>query len=313
MAKENLLISFSGGRTSAMMTKYLLDNKSDQYNFTVVFANTGHERQATLNFIKRCDDEFGFNTIWVEGVTDEKFGIGMKSKVINYDTAYCNYKKNGIDPFEAVIKKHGISNVNTPHCSREMKKCTIRAFMRDFKGHKKVDYQTALGIRTDEPKRLDWNKKKKDKILYFAELGNITKEKVNEFWSKQTFDLQLKSYEGNCILCWKKSDRKLFTIIQEGLLSNDKELLLEIEWLTHIEQTYGKYVPETRKHQDKNNHSYFFMKNRSIEDLIDESYHLNLLDFAKDESTLIESAKQLSLWNYDLDSNGGCVESCEAF
>lgn len=311
--KEKLLISFSGGRTSAMMTKYLLDNHSDKYDFTVVFANTGHERQKTLDFVKKCDDEFNFNTIWVEGITNEKFGNGVGAKIVNYETAYCNYKKNGIDPFESVIAKHGITNVDTPHCSREMKKCTIRAFMRDIMGHKKVDYHVALGIRSDEPKRLDWKKAKREKILYFAALGNIKKEGVNEFWAKQSFDLEIKSYEGNCILCWKKSDRKLFTIIQEGLTANDPELLAEIEWLMDMEKKYGNYVPETRMKQSKGNKAFFFNKQRSITDIIDESYDLDIIDFAKDESNLLETAKQLSMWNYELDTNNGCVNSCEAF
>jgi len=63
---SNLLISFSGGRTSAMMTKYLLENYKDKYNMIVVFANTGKERKETLDFVNMCDKEFGFNCVWVE-------------------------------------------------------------------------------------------------------------------------------------------------------------------------------------------------------------------------------------------------------
>lgn len=41
--RQKFNISFSGGRTSGYMTKLLLDNWSDRYDFIVTFANTGLE------------------------------------------------------------------------------------------------------------------------------------------------------------------------------------------------------------------------------------------------------------------------------
>lgn len=61
--KEKYQISFSGGRTSAYMTKMLIDNLGDVYDFIVTFANTGLEDEKTLQFVKNCDDYFGFNTV----------------------------------------------------------------------------------------------------------------------------------------------------------------------------------------------------------------------------------------------------------
>lgn len=312
--KKKLLISFSGGRTSAMMTKYLLEKKSNEYDFTVVFANTGHEREATLNFVKKCDDVFGFNTVWVEAVTNPEYNRGPSAKIVTFETAYRNYLKNGIDPFESVIAKHGITNMDCPNCSREMKGYTIRAYMRDFAGHKRKNYKTALGIRSDEPGRLNWKKAKKEKLMYMAELGNVVKTDVNEFWLSQPFDLELKSYEGNCILCWKKSDRKIFTIIQEGIINNDIELIAEIEWLKMVEEKYKRFIPASRvKKQDKGQLVFFFRDQRSITDMIEESELLDLAEYAQDESKLIETAKQISMWDNKLDFSGGCIESCEAF
>ncbi|WP_228912063.1 hypothetical protein ACOCHV_19410 (plasmid) [Acinetobacter baumannii] len=43
--KSYYQISFSGGRTSAYLTWYLLNNYSHLYNFIVTFANTGIEHE----------------------------------------------------------------------------------------------------------------------------------------------------------------------------------------------------------------------------------------------------------------------------
>ena len=304
--KPKMLISFSGGRTSAMMTKWLLDHKSNEYDFLVVFANTGHEREATLEFVNNCDIHFGFNTVWVEAVFSKG---GTRAKVVDYNTAYRNIKKNGIDPFEAMIAKHGMPNMNNPHCSRDLKKYAINALCRSI-GWKAKTYLTALGIRSDETKRLNWERAKKEMILYFAQLGTITKEMVNKWWSQQPFDLQLKSFEGNCILCWKKSFRKLYTLIIEGIKSNDIEIIAEIAWLQMIQEKYGRYVPATRIKQDKGKEIHMFRGEKSITDLIEESD--GFIDFAIDESNLVIDAIQMAMWDNELDGNAGCVESCEA-
>jgi len=70
--KEKYHVSFSGGRTSAYMTKLLLDNWSDRYDFIVTFANTGLEHPKTLEFVRNCDDHFGFNTVWLEAVVQRE-------------------------------------------------------------------------------------------------------------------------------------------------------------------------------------------------------------------------------------------------
>lgn len=53
--RKKLLVSFSGGLTSAYMTKWILDNLSNQYEMIVVYANTGKEREETLQFVNECD------------------------------------------------------------------------------------------------------------------------------------------------------------------------------------------------------------------------------------------------------------------
>ena len=63
--KKHGLISFSGGETSAFMLWWLLINKSDEYDFTIVFANTGRENESTLLFVKQCAELFGCEIVWI--------------------------------------------------------------------------------------------------------------------------------------------------------------------------------------------------------------------------------------------------------
>ncbi len=66
---DKLAISFSGGRTSAVMTKILLD-KFPEKEIIITFANTGLEHPDTLRFVKDCDENiFNNKVVWIEGVT----------------------------------------------------------------------------------------------------------------------------------------------------------------------------------------------------------------------------------------------------
>lgn len=295
MTKDKLLISFSGGRTSAYMSKWLLDNMQDKYEMIVVFANTGKERLETLDFVDKCDKYFNLNVVWIEANVNFENGKGTTAKVVNYKTA----SRNG-EPFEQVIKKYGMPNQAQAICTRELKIVPLKSYAKSI-GWKK--YYTAIGIRSDEPKRLDWEKAKKERYIYpLASHIRITKSDINLFWSKQSFDLELKSYEGNCDLCYKKGLRKLMTLVK------DKPELAD--WWREMEQKYGEYTPETRMHNAAPPYR-FFRDYMTIDDIIEESE----LPFepSRDESKDIDRYKQMAMWDEYLDTNGGCTESCEVF
>lgn len=284
-----LVISFSGGRTSAYMTKLLLEKYRGKRDIAVIYANTGKEREETLEFIHNCDTHFKFNTIWIETEINPVFGKGGNVRIVTYETA----SRKG-EPFEDVIAKYGIPNMGTIHCTRELKTNPTLRYIKSL-GWK--DYEQALGIRIDEPKRI----KQRDKIIYpLVKEFPTTKLMVNKWWNFQKFDLKLKGYEGNCDLCWKKSKRKLLTLLVEK-----PELS---EWWNEMEIKYGHYIPETHKHNPNVKiPATFYRENTSIQELIEDAK----TPFIKstDDFTL----QQLMHSEPELDFTNGCEESCEAF
>ena len=158
-------------------------------------------------------------------------------------------------------------------------------------------YEVALGIRVDEIKRAS----PKPRIVYpLAHEFPTTKFTINKWWSQQAFDLQLKGYEGNCDLCWKKSKRKLLTVLVEH-----PEY---VQWWNEMEIKYGNYVPESHKHNQNIELPFTFFRNHeSAQDLVEDSQH----PFRK--ATDDFSLAQLMHSEPELDFTNGCEESCEAF
>jgi 3'-phosphoadenosine 5'-phosphosulfate sulfotransferase (PAPS reductase)/FAD synthetase len=58
---------FSGGRTSGYMLNKLMEaDKNFKNNYIVCFANTGKERQETLDFVHACEVNFDVEINWLE-------------------------------------------------------------------------------------------------------------------------------------------------------------------------------------------------------------------------------------------------------
>lgn len=257
MEKNRLLISFSGGRTSAYMTKLLLDHVDRNLTeVVVVFANTGKESKETYDFIRQCDKKFGFGTIWVESVINPLRGKGTRAKVVDYHTA----DRTG-RVFENMIRKYGIPNIAFKHCTRELKIKPIRSYAIHQLGWK--NFYTAIGIRTDEAARMSSSREKMKIIYPLISMYPSDRYDVNKFWMNQSFDLQLKSYEGNCDFCLEKSDRKLITLC--------KETPDHTNWWKEIEDKYSDFIPEGRTCNKVPVR--FYRRNRSIRDFIELSEH----------------------------------------
>lgn len=189
------------------MSKKLIE-KHGKNNLLFVFANTGKENPETLDFVRDCSFAWDITINWVEADVNEKKGIGTSYKIVNYETA----SRNG-EPFAAVNKKYGIPNKSFPHCTRELKEVPIRKFVKDVCGN---NYKMAIGIRADERTRINRLMAEKEKWIYpLVDDWPTSRQMVNEFWKKQTFQLGIPDYLGNCDLCWKKSLKKRLKIIEQ--------------------------------------------------------------------------------------------------
>jgi len=275
-----LQISFSGGRTSAYMTKLLLDNWNDKYNFIVTFANTGLEHEKTLEFVNNCDTVFGFNTVWLETVVRHGEKKGSSFKVVSYQTA----SRNG-EPFTEVVKKYGIPNPSYLHCTRELKLAPMRSYLASL-GINHRDIPTAIGIRVDEMRRVKKSAEVENIIYPLVNTWPSDKQDVLDWWEEQAFDLKIDEWDGNCKGCYKKSFKKIFK-----QLDADPELL---EWHQKMESLYST-VGVTQKGTSR-----MFFRNHLLSEQVLEMWK-------QDRST---EPTQLTL---DMYADGGCSESCEVY
>jgi len=287
---KKLVILFSGGKTSAMMTKLLIDKYRGKREIIIIFNNTGKEKEATLEFVKKCDEEWHLGVIWLESIQHHGERKSASYRVVDFITA----SRNG-EPFEDMIKKHGIPNSSFKHCSRELKTNPTVNYLKD---HRLDESEVAIGIRIDEPSRLIKNANYKFAIYPLATEWKINSAMVQGWWAGQNFSLNLKNWEGNCDMCWKKSKRKHLTL----LLDNPGIA----QWWNEMEIKYGNFIPPTQS-GGRIAPITFFRKHESVQDLLEDSK----LPFDK----INESAIQLHLLMFfdpELDSTDGCEESCDA-
>jgi len=245
--REKLLVSFSGGETSAYLAKWLIDNKSENYDMVFVFANTGDEEEETLKFVDLCASKWNIDIVWVEAVVHHGERVGSTHKVVDFNTASRNR-----EPFKEVIKKYGIPNQNFLHCNREMKLNPIKSYMKSI-GWKK--YKTAIGIRVDEFDRVNKNRVKQRLIYPLVSDKPTTKQEVSNWWSTQDFRLKLRSYNTNCRTCWKKSDKVLAQTYRDNPKYFDSNKNMESDY------GQGKYT--------------FFRNGRTTDELILDLNNIN--------------------------------------
>ncbi len=208
MNKPRLRVSFSGGRTSAFMSIWLKQNMSDMYDMRFVFANTGWEHPDTLRFVNEVDKRYGLNVAWVEAVPRRELGKSSGHRVVTDETA----SRNG-EPFEAVVAAYGLPNQTFKLCTRELKMNPMNDYAASI-GWKGMP--TAIGIRSDEMRRVRRETAERERIIYpLVDMIPTTKDEVLAFFEDFDWDLRIPEHQGNCIGCFKKSDKKLLTLFRE--------------------------------------------------------------------------------------------------
>lgn len=208
----NVLISFSGGRTSGYMLHQILEaNGGLPDRAKVVFANTGREMPETLDFVQECSERWSVPITWLEyDRIDGKVGY----KVVSHNSA----ARNG-EPLATLFRsKSYLPNVVTRFCTTETKIRTIKRYLV-ASGWKR--WHSCVGIRADEARRVKTGPTKDRWTMWYPlyEAG-ITKKDVMAFWNSQPFDLRLvgpngQTPKGNCDGCFLKSEATLAMMWRE--------------------------------------------------------------------------------------------------
>ena len=194
------VINCSGGRTSAYMTKRLIDKGGE---YLITFQNTGKEMKGTLDFINECDKHWGLNIVWLEYRKPASF------EVVTYETA----SRNG-RPYKELLEQRpsSIPNMQFRYCTQELKIMTLKRYLKSIGV---TDYTSFNGIRYDEPRR--WQKTKESDFDVELPLvkWKVNKQNVLNFWKEQPFDLKVNEPYGNCDCCFLKGKGKLSIIAKE--------------------------------------------------------------------------------------------------
>jgi len=305
MAKKKLLLSFSGGRTSAYMLWWVFNiwEEKDNYEILVVFANTGLEDSATYRFINQIEIYWNIPIIWVEarhlddnGKPFSKKGWSVKHQVVDYFTAAKNpFKEAHLlnpkywksewswTPFEEMIYCLGIPASHTPFCSDQMKKKSIHSYLKSI-GWK--TYYKMLGIRYDEPDRLT----KKKNVMYLGDYVVDSKWDIMAWWANQMFDLKIREGFGNCNMCLKRG--------LPNLVANYKCDNNVLDWWKYITERYGYFDPRNIEEKKGIKPPFNFFRNNTSPDEIIELSKLSREELLKK----IKPPKK-----------SRCDESCEVF
>jgi len=245
------VISISGGRSSAMMLKILLDNGQITPETHVIFANTGREHDATLDFIEACSTRWGVTVTWLE-----YRHAAPKFEVVTYATASRRFGPDPGRPFRELLEGRSyLPNPVQRICTAEMKIKTIRRYIRSL-GHKGA-IPTFVGLRYDEPDRVARKKAQnamgKEAEFCYMPLYDlrITRAERDLFWLAQPFDLAIPSAADNCDFCFLKSFSQQIWRIREEPDA--------VEWWIEMEEN-ARHSAKRRRHGQ-------FRKEYSFKDL----------------------------------------------
>lgn len=228
------LVHVSGGRTSGLMLRGLLDECGGELpaNARAIFTNTGKEREETLQFVKAISDRWQVPITWLEYRYNTRAAGGRKDPKNTFvEVSFALACRRG-EPFEELIEsRQMLPNVVMRMCTEELKVNTAKRYARRVLGWDRPE--SVLGIRYDEPRR--WRKAlwEECRTRYPLVDARITEADVFDFWRSQPFDLGLGRDEGNCDLCFLKGAGRL-----ERLIADEPG---RVEWWSTQELNIGKH------------------------------------------------------------------------
>ena len=209
------VISVSGGRTSGMMLYRILEAHGGTLpeNVVVLFANTGREMPATLDFVRDMGAAWNVPIVWLEYRHRRKEGAKRRhrwAEVVSHNSA----SRDG-EPFDMLLEsKKIVPDRSRRFCTQELKVLTIVRFLLSL-GWKK--WQNVVGFRADEGERIDTKRAaeaaKPGRFFSTFPLAtaDVQEMDVMRFWRAQPFDLQLDEDGdgGNCDGCFMFSQAKI--------------------------------------------------------------------------------------------------------
>ena len=207
------VISFSGGRTSGYMLAHIVAAYGGTLpdDIAVVFANTGLEHPATLDFVDTCARAWDIEIVWVEYDWDAPH----RTRIVDHRGA-----SRGGEPYAALIDRKGfVPNIAIRFCTGHLKRDRIESHARYWLGLRR--WHSVVGLRADERSRVlrmrarDCGSRTGARaVLPLADAG-VAERDVLAWWKRQPFDLGIPSYAGNCTLCFLKGRAKLLRLIRE--------------------------------------------------------------------------------------------------
>jgi hypothetical protein len=192
------VVSFSGGRTSAYLC-YLMLEKFGKDNVDFIYMDTGAEHPKTYDFIRKVNTAFELNLVCLRTVFNPVLGQANSYKIMSIDDICPD-----LQPWKDMLSKYSTPyNPGGTFCTDRMKLVPYSKYCNDTYGRK--NYTTWLGIRADEEKRL----KPREGYEFMASISDFDKEDVLDWWSEQSFDLEIPEHLGNCVFCIKKGVNKI--------------------------------------------------------------------------------------------------------
>ena len=211
LPEGNVLISFSGGRTSGFMLHEILKaNDGLPERCKVLFANTGREMPETLDFVQECSERWNVPITWLE--------YNRRDSKVTFDVVNHNSASRKGEPFESMLTSAKIlPNVHRRFCTQELK---VRTIKRYLVSQGWTQWVQAIGIRKDEGRRIKVSKEKRWENWYPLNDAGATKSEVMGFWNSQNFTLNLYgpngvTPKGNCDGCFLKSEATLAMMWRE--------------------------------------------------------------------------------------------------